>query len=128
MHEEPAHPVEPIGIHFLPGVTLVRLHGSLTAGFPFDVETLARGLAATRLPVVVNVAAVTEMDTDGLRWLMQLTRRVRSQGDGLILESPTLCVERVLTSTGCHTWFSAATRPGPDARTDTTRLIKALSA
>ena len=74
------------------------------------------------------MAAVTEMDTEGLRWLMRLTRRVRHQGAGLILESPTVCVEQVLTLTGCHTWFNAATRPGPDARVDTAELLKTLPA
>ena len=126
---------QPVGIYALPGATLIRLHGALTAASgtltancPVDVEALARGLAAIGQPVVVNVAAVTEMDTEGLRWLMRLTRRVRHQGAGLILESPTVCVEQVLTLTGCHTWFSAATRPGPDARVDTAELLKTLPA
>ena len=74
---------------------------------------------------MINVAAVNAMDTSGLRWLMRLTRRVRHQGAGLILESPTVCVEQVLTLTGCHTWFTAATRPGPNGRSDTVRLIAA---
>jgi anti-anti-sigma factor len=135
MLEEPAALLQPVGIYFLPGATLIRLHGPFTAAagtltedHPVDVEALARGLAASGQPVVVNVAAVTEMDTEGLRWLMRLTGRVRRQGAGLILESPTLCVEEVLTLTGCHTWFSAATRPGPDAREHTVELIKTLPA
>jgi anti-anti-sigma factor len=123
MTEEPAPAAQPIVICFLPGVTLVRLSGPLTRMNPSDVDALARGLAAEHHPVVVNVAAVTQIDIGGLRWVMRLTQHVRRQGESLILESPTVCVEEVLTLTGCHTWFSAATRPGPGGRTDTARLI-----
>jgi anti-anti-sigma factor len=128
MPEEPAPSAQPIVICFLRGVTLVRLSGHLSRVNPSDVEALARGLAAEHQPVVINVAAVTHSDIGGLRWVMRLTQEVRRQGDSLILESPTLCVEEVLTLTGCHSWFSAATRPGPSGRTDTTRLINALTA
>jgi anti-anti-sigma factor len=123
MYEEPAPLAQPIVLCFLRGVTLVRLSGPLSRMNPSDVEALARGLAAEHQPVVVNVAAVTQIDVGGLRWLMRLTQEVRRQGESLILESPTLCVEEVLTLTGCHTWFSAATRPGPGGRSDTARLI-----
>jgi len=128
MLEEPAYPSMPIGVYFLRDMVLVRLHGELSNVHPADVEALARALAAEHEPVVINVAAVTRMDTAGLRWLMRLTQEARRQGEPLILESPTPCVEAILTLTGCHTWFSAATRPGPDGRTDTARLISALSA
>lgn len=123
---DPAFPA--VGICFLRVATLVRLRGDLTRGSPIDVEALAHGLAVTHNPVVVNVAAVTAIDTGGLRWLMRLTREARSGGAALILESPTPCVEEVLTLTGCHTWFDAATRPGPGGRTDTARLLQGLSA
>jgi anti-anti-sigma factor len=117
----------PIGVHLFRNMVLVRLHGDLSSAIPADVDALARGLAAAHLPVVVNVGAVTSMDISGLRWLMRLTQEARRQGQPLILESPTPCVEAVLTLTGCHTWFSAATRPGPNGRTDTTRAIAAAS-
>jgi anti-anti-sigma factor len=123
MSEESVPAAQPIVICFLRGVTLVRLSGPLRRVNPSDVEALARGLAAEHHPVVVNVAAVTQIDVGGLRWLMRLTQEVRRQGESLILESPTRCVEEVLTLTGCHSWFSAATRPGPGGRTDTARLI-----
>lgn len=128
MSEEPRYPPPPVGLHFLRGMVLVRLHGELGEAVPADAGTLARGLAAAGEPVVVNVSAVTFMNTAGLRWVMRLTQEARRQGASLILESPTPCVEAVLTLTGCHSWFSAATRPGPDARTDTARLIGTLSA
>ncbi len=128
MVEEPTPVAAPIGIHFLRGVVLVRLHGDFSHEHPADVEALAQGLAAAREPVVINVAAVTSMDAAGLRWVMRLTQEARRRGEPLILESPTRCVEDVLTLTGCHTWFSAATRPGPGGRTDTARLISSLSA
>ena len=128
MLEELAPLAPPIGVHFLRGVVLVRLHGEFGSEHPADVEALAHGLAAAHEPVVVNVSAVTAMDAAGLRWVMRLTQEARRQGEPLILESPTRCVEDVLTLTGCHTWFSAATRPGPGGRTDTARLINALSA
>ena len=117
----------PISIHFLRDRVLVRLHGELSHEIPADVEALGRGLAAAELPVVVNVSAVTSMDVSGLRWLMQLTQQARHQGRPLILESPTSCVEAVLTLTGCHSWFSATTRPGRTGRTDTARLIDAAA-
>jgi anti-sigma B factor antagonist len=128
MLEEPARPTLPVCIHFLPGMVLVRLHGEFGKSVPADVDALAQGLAATKAPVVINVSAVTDMDTAGLRWVMRLTQEARRDGASLILESPTPCVEAVLTLTGCHTWFSAATRPGPNGRSDTARLIHALSA
>jgi anti-anti-sigma factor len=118
----------PIDIYFFSGVTLVRLHGRFVAGSSHDVETLALGLAAAHEPVVVNVAQVTYMDLDGLKQLMRLTRQARADGYPLILESPTVCVEEVLALTGCHTWFSATTRPGPAGRQDTARLIQSMSA
>jgi anti-anti-sigma factor len=126
MFEEPTRLALPVCIHFFRGMVLVRLHGEFGRTVPADVEALARGLAATRDPVVINVSAVTAMDAAGLRWVMRLTQEARRQGASLILESPTPCVEAVLTLTGCHTWFSAATRPGPGGRTDTARLIDAL--
>jgi anti-anti-sigma factor len=126
--ENPLAPALPVALHFLPGMVLVRLHGAVSETVPADVEALARGLAASHQPVVVNVSAVTSIDTAGLRWVMRLTREARRQGACLILESPTPCVEAVLTLTGCHTWFSAATRPGPNGRADTARLIGGLSA
>jgi anti-anti-sigma factor len=128
MPEETVSLSQPIGLHFLRDLVLVRLHGELGTSHPGDVQALADGLAAAGLPVVINVAAVTSMDAAGLRWLMRLTREVRREGQWLILESPTPCVEAILTLTGCHTWFSAATRPGPGGRTDTARLISSLSA
>jgi|tagenome__1003787_1003787.scaffolds.fasta_scaffold20934504_2 anti-anti-sigma factor len=128
MLEEPAPLMLPVCIHFLTGMVLVRLHGEFGPSVPADAEALSRGLAATKDPVVINVSAVTAMDTAGLRWVMRLTQEARRDGASLILESPTPCVEAVLTLTGCHTWFSAATRPGPDGRTDTARLIDTLSA
>jgi anti-anti-sigma factor len=128
MYEESAPASQPIVLCFLRGVTLVRLSGPLSRRNPSDVEALGRALAAEHHPVVVNVAAVTEIDIGGLRWVMRLTQEARRQGESLILESPTACVEKVLTLTGCHTWFSAATRPGPGGRTDTARLLNSLSA
>jgi anti-anti-sigma factor len=128
MPEETVSLSQPIGLHFLRDLVLVRLHGDLSTSHPADVQALADGLAAAGLPVVINVDAVTSMDVAGLRWLMRLTREVRREGQWLILESPTPCVEAILTLTGCHTWFSAATRPGPGGRTDTARLISSLSA
>ena len=131
MLEEPstalASPTLPIGVHFLRGLVLIRLHGDLTQEISADVEALSRGLAAEHLPIVINVGAVSSMDTSGLRWLMRLTQGARRQGLPLILESPTPSVEAVLTLTGCHTWFTAATRPGPNGRRDTVRLIAAES-
>ena len=128
MPEQPLQLAQPIGVHFHRNLVLVRLHGELSRAHPADVQALADGLAAAGVPVVINVAAVTAMDAAGLRWLMRLTREVRREGQWLILESPTPCVEAILTLTGCHTWFSAATRPGPGGRTDTARLISSLSA
>jgi anti-anti-sigma factor len=128
MIEESTHLTLPIGIYFLDWVTLVRLHGEFGHAVPADAAALGAGLAAAENPVVVNVSAVTYMDTGGLRWVMQLTRPARGRGTSLILESPTPCVDAVLTLTGCHTWFSAATRPGPNGRADTTRLIHTLTA
>jgi anti-anti-sigma factor len=128
MFEEPSYVAAPIGIYFFRGVTLVRLHGEFSDGNPLDVDALAVALAAANEPVVVNVARVIYMDLGGLKWLMRLTHHVRAQGYPLILESPTDCVEDVLALTGCHTWFSATTRPGPIGRRDTERLIQSMSA
>jgi anti-anti-sigma factor len=128
MFEQSSHPATPIGVYFFRGVTLVRLSGEFSNGNPHDVEALALGLAAAHEPVVVNVARVIYMDLSGLRWLMRLTHQVRAQGLPLILESPTDCVADVLALTGCHTWFSATTRPGPIGRRDTERLIQSMSA
>ncbi len=128
MLEEPSYLASPIGVYFFRGVTLVRLHGEFTEGNPHDVDALALGLATAHEPVVVNVARVTYMDLSGLKWLMRLTQQVRAQGFPLILESPTDCVEDVLALTGCYTWFTATTRPGPIGRRDTERLIQSMSA
>jgi anti-anti-sigma factor len=128
MLEQPSPLAAPVGIYFFRGVTLVRLHGRFGDGNPHHVEAIAAGLAAAHEPVVVNVARVTSMDLGGLKWLMRLTGPVRTQGDPLILESPTECVEDVLALTGCHTWFTAITRPGPIGRRDTERLIQSMPA
>ena len=126
MPEEPSF-APLIGLAFLPGAVVVRLHGDLGRHPPTDVESLGQGLAAATDPVVINVAGVTSIDPAGLRWLMHLTGAARRAGRALILESPTPPVEAVLTLTGCHTWFSATTRPGPAGRIDTSRLIGAGS-
>jgi anti-anti-sigma factor len=128
MFEESSHLAAPIGIHFFSGVTLVRLHGEFGDGKPHDLDALALGLAAAREPLVVNVARVNSMDLAGFKWLMRLTQQVRAAGYPLILESPTDCVEDVLALTGCHTWFTAITRPGPIGRRDTERLIQSMTA
>ena len=125
--DHPGYPQPPVGLCFLRAMTLVRLRGEIGATHPVDVEALAEALVAARTAVVLNVSGVTWIDPGGLRWVMRLTRPARREGAVLILESPTACMDEMLTLTGCHHWFTAATRPGPCGRSDTTRLLQELT-
>jgi anti-sigma B factor antagonist len=67
---------------------------------------LVECLDAGRVHIVVDLAAVTFMDSSGLGVLLGALKRVRADGGSMCLVGPTTTMHRVLRSTGLTKVFA----------------------
>lgn len=59
-------------------------------------------------PVVIDVSAVTFLDSSGLRTLLKIARAASERGDEVVLRAPSPEVDRLLELTGTREQFSYA--------------------
>lgn len=57
-------------------------------------------------PVVIDVSAVTFLDSSGLRTLLMIARAAGERGDAVVLRSPSPEVDRLLELTGTRSQFT----------------------
>lgn len=88
------------------GASVVVLGGELDLATSPQLLTAAAGLEASAQPVILDMAAVTFVDSSGVRALLDVERMAGDKGRRLALYRPSVAVTRLLDLVDLRTHFA----------------------
>lgn len=85
--------------------TILRLRGEIDLATIAYLEEAVAGLSGA---LVLDLEAVSFIDSSGVRWLLETRRRAQAEGRRVIVQTVSPAVKRVLEVSGLQTYLDDA--------------------
>lgn len=104
--DRPGSRPSPVDVSYGGGIASVRLRGEVDASSTDDLTGAATEVLAAAVPVVVDLADVTFLDSVGVSFLVRLATEASEQGRTVTLRAAPPAVREVLALVGATDIFS----------------------